>query len=142
MRYAPRGQRGVSALTRATRFGRMPDYMQRCEQELCLLVQVETPAALKEIEAIAAVDGVDGIFIGPGDLSASMGFPGQLQHPEVLAAIEDGIARIRACGKAPGILTGDKALAHRFIALGTLFTAVGVDAGLLARAADALAKEF
>lgn len=142
MRYPPKGMRGVSALTRATRFGRVPEYMQHGERELCLLVQVETQAALEEIEAIAAVDGVDGIFIGPADLSASLGYPGQLKHPEVLEKIEQAIRRICATGKAAGILTADRTLAHRFIELGTLFTAVGVDAGLLARAADDLAKEY
>ena len=142
MRYPPRGIRGVSATTRATRFGRVSDYVSRVEDELCLLLQVETMEALAEIEAIAAVDGVDGIFIGPGDLSASMGIAGQLKHPRLLEAIDVAIRRIRACGKAPGILTGDRELAQRFIAAGTLFTAVGVDAGLLARAADDLVESF
>jgi 4-hydroxy-2-oxoheptanedioate aldolase len=141
-RYPPLGIRGVSALTRATRFARVSNYMESCQAEICLLVQVETQSALDEIEAIASVDGVDGIFIGPADLSASLGFPGQLKHPKVLGAIEDAIQRIRSCGKAAGILTGDKALARHFIGLGTLFTAVGVDAGLLARAADELAADF
>ena len=141
-RYPPLGIRGVSALTRATRFARVSNYMTGCQEEICLLVQVETQSALDEIEAIASVDGIDGIFIGPADLSASLGFPGQLKHPKVLAAIEDAIKRIRSCGKAAGILTGDKALARHFIELGTLFTAVGVDAGLLARAADELAADF
>lgn len=142
VRYPPRGIRGVSALTRATSFGRIVDYMKSCEDEICVLVQVETPEALNQIESIGAIEGVDGIFIGPGDLSASMGYPGQLKHPHVLDAIEDGIKRIIKTGRAPGILTGDKELAHRFIEQGSLFTAVGVDAGLLARAADSLAKEF
>lgn len=142
MRYPPQGIRGVSASTRATRFGRVSQYAERCHEELCLLVQVETVEALSQIEAIAAVDGVDGIFIGPGDLSASMGIGGQLRHPKLLEAIDDAIERIRACGKAPGILTGDRELARRFIDKGTLFTAVGVDAGLLARAADDLVKTF
>lgn len=141
-RYPPVGIRGVSALTRATRFARIPNYMQGCQDEICLLVQVETQSALNEIEAIASVDGIDGIFIGPADLSASLGYPGQQQHPKVIEAIEDAIKRIRSCGKAAGILTGDRSLARHFIALGTLFTAVGVDAGLLARAADELAAAF
>jgi 4-hydroxy-2-oxoheptanedioate aldolase len=142
MRYPPRGVRGVSTVTRATRFGRVPDYMHRCEDELCLLVQVETPAALQQIEAIAAVEGVDGIFIGPADLSTSMGHAGKPAHPEVIAAIEDAIVRIRRADKAAGILTTDTALARRFIEWGTTFTAIGVDAALLARAADRLRSEF
>lgn len=142
VRYPPRGIRGVSALTRATSFGRVIDYMKSCEEEICVLVQVETQDALDEISGIASIDGVDGIFIGPGDLSTSLGFPGQLKHPVVLEAIEKAMFEIKSKEVAPGILTGDKELAHHYIKLGSMFTAVGVDAGLLARAADALAKEF
>uniref|UniRef100_UPI00404884BB aldolase/citrate lyase family protein n=1 Tax=Limnohabitans sp. TaxID=1907725 RepID=UPI00404884BB len=142
VRYPPRGIRGVSALTRATNFGRVIDYMKSCEKEICVLVQVETQDALYEISGIAAIDGVDGIFIGPGDLSASLGFPGQLKHPTVLEAIDRAMLEIKSKGVAPGILTGDKELARHYIELGSMFTAVGVDAGLLARAADSLAKEF
>ncbi len=142
MRYPPHGIRGMSAVTRATGFGRVADYAHRCNDELCLLVQVETVEALTQIEAIAAVDGVDGIFIGPGDLAASMGIAGQLKHPRLLLAIDDAIARIVACGKAAGILTGDRQLARHFMDRGTSFTAVGVDASLLARAADDLVREF
>ena len=129
-------------MTRATHFGRVKDYMSCCEQELCLLVQIETQAALDHLEAIAAVDGVHGVFIGPADLSASLGYPGQQDHPFVIKVIEEAIKRIRACGKGAGILTGDKNLAKRYIQAGTTFTAVGVDAALLARAAEALAREF
>ncbi len=142
VRYPPRGVRGVSALTRATNFGRIVDYMMSCEDEICVLVQVETQDALDEIGGIAAIDGVDGIFIGPGDLSTSLGFPGQLKHPTVLKTIDEAILKIKSKGVAPGILTSDKELARHYIQMGTLFTAVGVDAGLLARAADSLAKEF
>jgi 4-hydroxy-2-oxoheptanedioate aldolase len=142
VRYPPRGIRGVSALTRATNFGRVIDYMKSCEEEICVLVQVETQDALDEISGIAAIDGVDGIFIGPGDLSASLGFPGQLKHPKVLEVIDRAMLEIKSKGVAPGILTGDKELARHYIELGSMFTAVGVDAGLLARAADSLAKEF
>lgn len=142
IRYPPDGIRGVSAITRASRFGRVTDYAQRAHEALCLLVQVESLQALSQIEAIASVDGVDGIFIGPGDLAASMGLMGQLRHPDLLAVIDEAIARIRACGKAPGILTGDRELAQAFIRQGTLFTAVGVDANLLARNADDLVRHF
>lgn len=139
-RYPPRGVRGVSTLTRATRWGRVEGYVARAEAELCLLVQVETAEALDRIEAIAAVDGVDGIFIGPADLAASMGRPSG--HPDVVTAVEDAIRRIVAAGRPAGILTADPAFARRCIALGTTFTGVGIDAGLLARGADALAAAF
>ena len=142
MRYAPRGVRGVSGMTRASRYGAIPDYVQRAEEELCLLVQVETAEALAQIEAIAAVDGVDGLFIGPSDLAASMGHPGNARHPEVVAAIDDAIRRIVATGKAAGILTLDPAYARHCLELGTRFTAVGVDMALLRGAASDLAKAF
>lgn len=141
-RYPPGGIRGVSALTRATRFGRVAGYADRAGEELCVLVQVETQEALDNIEAIAAVDGVDGIFIGPADLAASLGHNGKQGHPEVVAAVECAIARIVAAGKPAGILTADTAFAARCIALGATFTAVGVDAGILARQTEALRKVF
>ena len=142
MRYAPAGLRGVSGWTRATRFGRIPDYARRAADELCLIVQVETAEALERIDAIAAVEGVDGLFIGPADLAASLGHAGDLMHPEVIAAVEGAIARIRAAGKPAGILTLDQAFAERCIALGTVFTAVGTDGGILSRGADALRNAF
>jgi 4-hydroxy-2-oxoheptanedioate aldolase len=142
MRYPPEGVRGVSAVTRATRFGRVEGYAKRAAEELCLLVQVETQEALDALEAIAAVDGVDGIFIGPGDLAASLGHAGQTMHPAVVAAVEDAIGRVRACGKPAGILTADATFAARCMELGTLFTAVGVDAAMLARGTEALARQF
>jgi 4-hydroxy-2-oxoheptanedioate aldolase len=141
-RYPPRGIRGYAGAARASDFGRIKDYPRRCEEELCVLLQVETPHALANIAEIAAVEGVDGIFIGPGDLSASMGHVGNLKHPEVLAAIEKAILAIRECGKAAGILTGDEALARRYIELGCSFTAVGSDVGILARGAEALSAKF
>jgi 4-hydroxy-2-oxoheptanedioate aldolase len=141
-RYPPQGVRGVSGVTRATRFGRAEGYASRAAEELCVLVQVETQEALDGLEAIAAVDGVDGVFIGPADLAASLGHVGEPGHPTVIAAVEDAIRRIRACGKPAGILTPDTAFAARCIKLGTLFTAVGVDAALLARGTEKLAHQF
>jgi 4-hydroxy-2-oxoheptanedioate aldolase len=141
-RYPPRGVRGYSAAARASDYGRVKDYALRCEEQLCVLVQVETPLALSNIESIAAVDGVDGIFIGPGDLSASMGHLGNPKHPEVVAAIEDAVRRICATGKAAGILSGDEAIARRCIDLGCTFVAVGSDIGILARGAEKLAAKF
>ncbi len=142
VRYPPAGIRGVSALTRATQFGRIANYPKIAEREICLLLQIETQAGLEALEDICAVDGVDGVFVGPGDLAASLGHIGQVGHGTVVAAVEDAIARVRACGRPAGILTGDVAFAKRCMTLGTSFTAVGVDVGLLARAADALAKQF
>jgi 4-hydroxy-2-oxoheptanedioate aldolase len=142
MRYAPEGIRGVSTITRATGFGRVKNYMQDAASQLCLLVQIESVAGLEALEEIAAVDGVDGIFIGPADLAASLGYPGQNDHPDVKAAVEGAIKRIKACGKPAGVLTLDTTYAKRLIATGTTFTAVGLDATLLVRATEALAQEF
>ena len=141
-RYPPEGVRGVAGSTRATRFGRVAGYAKRAHEELCVLVQLETKEALQHIEAIAALDGIDGIFIGPADLHASMGFAGEIANPAVVPLIEDAIRRIRAAGKAPGILMVNEEVARRCIAQGCVFTAVGVDVNILARGADALAAKF
>jgi len=132
----------VAGTTRATRFGRVKDYARRAHEEICVLVQVETEPALANIEEICAVDGVDGVFIGPADLHASMGFPGEVANPKVKQLIDDAIRRIRKCGKAPGILTPNEADARHWLECGTLFCAVGADVGLLARGAEALAAKF
>jgi 4-hydroxy-2-oxoheptanedioate aldolase len=141
-RYPPQGVRGVAGTTRATRFGRIKDYAQRVQEELCVLVQLETQTALDQLEAIARVAGIDGVFIGPADLHASLGYPGETANPAVLPKIEDAIRRIRACGKAPGILTADERLVRRYLELGALFVAVGADVGLLARGSEQLAAKF
>ncbi len=141
-RYPPQGVRGVAGTTRATRFGRIKDYARRAQEEICLLVQVETPAALDNIEAIAAVEGVDGIFIGPADLHASLGHAGEVAHPKVKPLIDEAIRRIRKCGCAPGILTPNEADARHWLECGALFVAVGADVGILARGAEALAAKF
>jgi 4-hydroxy-2-oxoheptanedioate aldolase len=142
-RYPPRGVRGVgSGLARSSRWSARAGYLHEADDSICLLVQVETAAALREIEAIAAVDGVDGVFIGPADLSASMGHLGNPGHADVRAAIDAGIARILAAGKAPGILAVDEALARHCIDIGTRFVAVGVEATMLARATRDLASRF
>lgn len=142
MRYAPEGVRGFALATRATRFGRVRDYARTAAEELCLVVQVETAAALERLEAIAGVDGVDAVFIGPADLAASMGHAGELGHPEVVAAVEDGIARLVKLGRPAGVLAMNPDFARRCIALGASFTAVGIDSAILARGADALAAAF
>jgi len=141
-RYPPQGVRGVSVAARASRYGRTPGYLTKANDEICVLVQVETGAALAQIEAIAKVEGVDGVFIGPSDLAASLGHLGNPQHPDVQKAIEDAGKRLMAIGKPAGILTGNEEEARRYIGWGYLFVAVGADVGLLARNADALAKKF
>ena len=143
MRYPPNGVRGVgSALARSSRWNRVPDYLRQADSEMCLLVQVESKTGLDNLDAIAAVNGVDGIFIGPADLSASLGFLGQPNHATPLAAIEDAVRRIVASGKAAGILTGDDAAARRYLDMGATFVAVGVDATLFSKSVDALADKY
>ncbi|MBE8596759.1 4-hydroxy-2-oxoheptanedioate aldolase [Xenorhabdus sp. BG5] len=142
-RYPPAGIRGVgSALARASRWNRIPDYLSRANDEIGVLVQVETREALQNLPEIAAVEGVDGVFIGPADLSADMGHLGNPQHPEVQAAIEQAIVQILSSGKAAGILMTNVDVAKHYLNLGALFVAVGVDTILLTGAANALAKRF
>jgi 4-hydroxy-2-oxoheptanedioate aldolase len=143
MRYPPEGVRGMgSALARASRWQAYPDYLHEANAQTCLLVQAETVEAMRNLDAIAATPGVDGVFIGPADLSASMGFVGQPGHPEVQAAIADAIARIQKAGKAAGILSTTEEQARKWLAAGAAFVAVGVDTMLLAAAASALAGKF
>jgi 4-hydroxy-2-oxoheptanedioate aldolase len=141
-RYPPRGVRGIASSVRASRYGRVRDYLKTAADEVCLLVQVETCEALKQIEAIASVEGVDGVFIGPNDLSGSFGHIGNWGHPEVQAALEDAAKRLKKVGKPAGILTPNEEEAKKFIAWGYTFVAVGSDLGLLAKNADALAQRF
>jgi 4-hydroxy-2-oxoheptanedioate aldolase len=141
-RYPPAGIRGITVSGRGSRYGRVPDYLKRADAEVCVLVQVETGEALAQIEAIASVDGVDGVFIGPADLSASLGHIGNPGHPEVQAAIKSAVDRLTAVGKPAGILTPSEADARRYIEWGYRFVAVGSDLGLLTKHADALAKTF
>jgi 4-hydroxy-2-oxoheptanedioate aldolase len=143
MRYPPEGIRGVgAALARSSRWNRYPNYLHEANERVCLLVQVESAQALTQLDAIAQVDGVDGIFIGPSDLAASMGLLGQPSHPQVKAAIEAAIARTRAHSKAAGIFCTDEALARHYTQLGAQFVAIGVDASLLSQAASALLKRY
>ena len=142
VRYPPAGIRGVAGTTRASRYGLVKDYTARANDEIGLLVQIETGAALAEIEAIAAVDGVDGIFIGPADLAASIGYPGQTSHPEVKAAVLDGIRRITAAGKPAGILTLDQVFLKEVEQAGGQFIAVGLDLALLRDAAISLRESW
>lgn len=142
-RYPPDGIRGVgSAIGRASRWNRIPGYLQHAADDLCLILQIESQAGLDNLESIATTEGVDGVFIGPSDLAAALGHLGNPAHPEVQQPIEQGIARIRAAGKAAGILIADEKLARRYLELGAAFVAVGTDITILARGAEALANRF
>lgn len=141
-RYPPLGVRGVSGSNRAARYGRIKDYLHRANEEICVLVQIETASALEQLEAIAAVEGVDGVFIGPADLAASLGHTGDQLHATVQAAIQDAGRRLKNAGKAAGILTSVEADAKRYISWGYTFVAVGSDTGVLIKGADALARAF
>ncbi len=141
MRYPPQGIRGMAG-ARASRWGTYADYAKQANGQVCLLVQAESRSALQNLDAIAATEGVDGVFIGPADLSASMGHVGNPGHPEVAAAIDDAIVRIVKAGKAAGILTTDEALARHYLSLGATFVAVGLDTNLLVRATRTLAATF
>lgn len=135
--YPPEGIRGVSGSSRASMFGMATDYFTKARDEICLIVQIETVEAMAALEDIAAVPGIDGLFIGPADLAASMGHPGNIKHPDVHAAIVDGMRRIRAAGKPAGFLSPDQALLDDVVAAGCVFTAVDIDGPLLRRAAAA-----
>jgi 4-hydroxy-2-oxoheptanedioate aldolase len=143
VQYPPLGIRGVgSALARASQWNGISGYLDDAGDQICLLVQIETRRGLENIEAIAAVEGVDGLFIGPADLSASLGHRGNPGHSEVQAAITSAIERIRAAGKAAGILAMDPKLIRQYLSLGCSFVAVGADTTLLSRGARELAARF
>lgn len=142
-RYPPHGIRGVgSAIGRGSRWNRTPDYLHRAHEEICVLLQIETQAGLANLEAIAAIDGVDGVFIGPSDLAADLGHLGNPGHPDVQAAIEGAFARIAASGKPSGVLIADEQLARRYLQLGASFVAVATDVTILARGAETTAAKF
>jgi 4-hydroxy-2-oxoheptanedioate aldolase len=125
----------MAGLNRASRFGAVADYATRARDEICLILQVESVEALGNLDAILAVEGVDAVFVGPADLAASMGHPGNPSHPDVVSASLDAIRRIRAAGKPAGFLTLDAAVLEQAIEAGSLFTAVDIDAALLRRGA-------
>jgi len=142
-RYPPAGIRGVgSALARASRWNQMGDYVHACAGQLCVLVQVESVAGLQNLPAIAATEGIDGVFFGPADLSASMGLLGKTADPRVQDAIVAGIDAVRHAGKAAGVLSTDPALTRKYLDAGALIVAVGVDTVLLVSAARELVAEF
>lgn len=137
-RYPPKGVRGVSGTTRATRYGRVKDYLARVEEETAVLLQVETQAALDAAEDIAAVDGVDGIFFGPADIGADMGLLGNPMHPDIWARIRPVAKALMARGMPVGTLVTDPGFAAELMDEGFTFVACGLDTGLLARASDKL----
>lgn len=142
-RYPPAGVRGVAtSVNRAARWGRVDGYLTQADTEICVVCQIETVAGAAAIEAIAEVDGVDALFVGPSDLAASMGLLGQPRHPEVLTAVDDAITRIVATGTPAGVFATTPDLVARWSALGATFVAVGVDISLLATAATDLAATF
>ena len=140
--YPPEGIRGVAGSTRASRFGAVAGYHATARDEICLLIQAETVAALDRLEDLAQVPGVDGVFIGPSDVAASMGYPGQPSHPEVVAACRDAVERLGRIGVPSGFLSTDEAVLAEIRDAGVTFLAVGVDAGLLRGAALARRKAF
>jgi len=142
VRYPPRGVRGVSTNSRANRFGRVTDYFKRAEDEICLILQMESRSSLAQLEQIAAIDGVDGLFIGPQDLAADLGHLANPAHPEVQAVIADAIPRMKRTGKAAGILAFVEADARKWIEHGARFVAVTSDQFLLARETAAVAAKY
>ncbi|MDP9883688.1 4-hydroxy-2-oxoheptanedioate aldolase [Sinomonas atrocyanea] len=143
VRYPPHGVRGVgSALARAARWNRIPDYLARADETISLTVQIETGEAVANVEEILAVDGVDGIFIGPSDLAASMGLLGQQEHPEVRSAVERCLDAARTAGKPAGVNAFVEATARHYIERGARFVLVGADVAILARSSEELASRF
>ena len=141
-RYPPHGVRGYAGTTRANNYGRRKDYSQTYQDDVCVLVQVESPGALDAVPGMGEIAGLDGIFIGPNDLAANSGFLGNAGAPEMRAAILKGLERIKATGKAPGTLNYREDEAKSLFAAGFQFIAVGGDVGAVAREADRLARAF
>lgn len=143
MHYPPRGVRGVgSALSRSARWNRVPDYLGDGSEHVSLFVQIETATGVENAADIAAVDGVDGVFVGPSDLAASMGLLGRQSHPEVVAAVERTFAAVAAAGKPVGVNAFDPAVARSYLDRGARFILVGADVTILARGSEALAAQF
>jgi len=143
VRYPPRGRRGVgSALSRSARWNRVDGYLTGADDHVSLFVQIESAEAVDNAAAIAAVDGVDGVFVGPADLAASLGVLGQQTHPDVIAAVERTFTAVHAAGKPVGVNAFDPATADAYITSGAAFVAVAADVSLLARGSEALATRY
>jgi 2-keto-3-deoxy-L-rhamnonate aldolase RhmA len=136
-RYPPAGLRGMSGMSRAAKFGTVPNYLKNADAGMGVIVQLETPQALTQLEAIGAVDGVDALFIGPADLSASMGHIGQFTHPEVMQVMADAARRCKAIGKPVGTVGGTPDVVTQYRAMGYDYLAVSSDIGLLMQGAAA-----
>ncbi|WP_294610701.1 2-dehydro-3-deoxyglucarate aldolase [uncultured Gilliamella sp.] len=141
-RYPPEGVRGVSVSHRSNAFGTITDYFTKINQNICVMVQIETQQAVDNVEAITSVDGVDGIFVGPSDLSASLGHFGDPKHPEVQKVIKRVFDVAKNKGKACGILAPIEADARQYIEMGATFVAVGSDLGLFRSSTQSLADKF
>ncbi len=141
-RYPPEGMRGIAVTHRANRYGRVKDYHTRANAEMCVLVQIETRRALGELEAIASVDGVDGLFIGPSDLAGDLGYLGNNRHPDVVKVFADACARAKKARKPIGILAPVEEDARRYLEMGFSYVAVGSDIGLLRQAAEGIRARF
>ena len=138
MHYPPVGMRGVGAtIARASDYGRITDYITSANDQTCLILQIESRAGLAALPEILKLDGVDGVFIGPADLAADMGHPGNSSAPEVQAAIDKALAAIMASGKSAGILTFDAKAAQRYSAMGVTFLGIGSDVAVLVKAVTA-----
>jgi 4-hydroxy-2-oxoheptanedioate aldolase len=143
VRYPPRGRRGVgSALARSARWNRVDGYLTGADDHVSLFVQIETADGVAAAAEIAAVDGIDGVFVGPSDLAASMGRLGEQTHPEVTAAVLRAFDGVREAGKPVGVNAFDPAAARRYIDAGASFVLVGADVALLARGSEALAAAW
>lgn len=143
VRYPPRGVRGLgTSLARAARWNRVEAYIDQANDEICIIVQIESVEGLENIEAIANVDGVDAIFIGPSDLGAALGFPGQPTHPDVVIAVEEAIHVITKLGKPAGVLAPARAQFDIYAKAGATFIGVGTDTGVLASGTKVLADTF
>jgi 4-hydroxy-2-oxoheptanedioate aldolase len=143
VRYPPRGVRGVgSAFGRSSKWNRVPNYLVDADDGITLVVQIERTRGLEALPAIAAVDGVDGIFVGPSDLAASMGYIGQQDHPEVVSAVEWALRAARTAGKPAGVNAFARPLVERYLDAGATFVLVGADVTLLARGSEQLAATY
>jgi len=143
VRYPPSGTRGLgTSMARAARWNMTPDYFARANDEMCVILQIETKAGLKSLKKIAKVDGVDAVFIGPSDLGAALGYPGQPNHPEVIKAVSQAIRDVRACGKPAGVLAVTSELVDTYKAAGASFVGVGSDCGVLAKGVQRLYESF
>jgi len=143
VQYPPSGTRGLgTSMARAARWNMTLDYFTRANEEMCVILQIETKVGLKNLKKIAKVDGVDAVFIGPSDLGAALGYPGQPSHPDVVSAVSQAIRDVRACGKPAGVLAVTSELVNTYKEAGATFVGVGSDCGVLAKGVQRLYESF